>query len=173
MFMSYLQYQTSPMHLNPECVVRPSVQRQPPPGRVPWLCEPSSAYCLSYRENTTDKESKVEIIGKEWSSKHTFKWYIVTLAQNFDLILTTWSSSSADLQLLRFCSSSGVNTPSFFMVWTTDWVFLARVLKKHTRTDCIQWKHTQWWYICTHKYMKHNHTKMIQSRPQSLCTSTI
>lgn len=53
-----------------------------------------------------------------------FKWQIL-----FKIILTTWSSSSNDLQLLRLCSSSVVKTPSFFRVWITDWVFLARELK--------------------------------------------
>lgn len=40
------------MCVNPVCVVCPSVSRQPPQGRVLWPYEPSSAYCLSYRENT-------------------------------------------------------------------------------------------------------------------------
>ena len=51
------------------------------------------------------------------------------------MILTTWSRSSADRQLLKFCSSSVVKTPSFFRVWITDWVFLAKVLRQNTHTQ--------------------------------------
>lgn len=55
-YMSYLQYQVLPMTLNPEYAVCSRLQRRPPRGRVLWLCEPSSAYCLSYKENTTHKD---------------------------------------------------------------------------------------------------------------------
>ncbi len=58
-FMSYPHYQVLPKPLNPECAVSPSVQRRPPQGRVLWPCEPSSAYCLSYKENTTDKDRSI------------------------------------------------------------------------------------------------------------------
>lgn len=52
---SYLQCQVSPMSPNLMCAVCPSVQWQPLQVRVLWLCEPLSACCLSYRENTKAK----------------------------------------------------------------------------------------------------------------------